>query len=495
MSDEERERQSVIQQAVESEIQYIEALDTVESIYIEPLKMIKPQIIPNERLEPFLQATFDGLLVLRENNRRLVERLKVRQREQSGLLEGVGDIFLNAFIDWEDYYPDYVGNLPTIESMIREEQSLNENFKLFLQDCERKPECQGMDLITYLQRPAHRLGRYAVYLNAILKETPEGHPDCGYLVEGMKAVKRLTDLGNIVSWQLSDPNTSHIQGWTDIVEPETITSLSKKEIERQNNIFELIRTEMGYLKDLERFTTVFIRPLRDSKDNIIPNNRIDHFIYEVFSNHVDLVEIHRSLVRALHKRQREQHPVVDSITDCVLDAALNWDEAYETYMPHYPYAKNAYDEEIMMNEKFADFVTACRRLPECRRQDLSAFLFLPPQRLPRYPLLLGDILKHAPDDHPDKINIKEVIDIIKSKIKEINVNVGVATEKVKLRDYSKVILHRDGTPNGLDLSNDTRTLVHEDIVIRHSEGTTSMTTSNSDIKMMLFDHYREFFLY
>lgn len=50
-----------------------------------------------------------------------------------------------------------------------------------------------------------------------------------------------------------------------------------------------------------------------------------------------------------------------------------------------------------------------------------------------------------------------------------------------LTDYEK----------GLDLANDARTLVYEDTVIRHSEGTTSMTTSNSDIKMMLFDHYRE----
>ncbi|TIA71928.1 hypothetical protein E3P91_02323 [Wallemia ichthyophaga] len=489
LDDQERERQSVIQQALESEVQYLEALDTIESLYIEPLRMVKPSIIPLERLESFIEATFAGLLALREYNRRLVEQFKIRQREQSGLLEAAGDIFLSSFIEWQDCYPDYVGSLPTIESMIREEQELNGKFRDFLMECERKPESQGMDLITHLQRPAHRLSRYAVYLNAILKETPEGHTDCGYLVEGMKAVKRLTDIGTLVLWQHSDPNHSNIQGWTDLVEPEVIMSLDKKEIERQNNIFELIRTEMGYVKDLERFTKVFIRPLRDAKDSIIPNYRIDHFIYEVFGNHVDLFELHNSFIKQLHKRQREQHPIIDSITDCVLSIALNWGEAYETYLPHYPYAKNAYDEEIMTNEKFVEFVSACRRLPECRRQDLSAFLFLPPQRLPRYPLLLGDIVKHTKPDHPDKLNIEDVIELIKSKIKEINANVGVATEKVKLRNYSKIIIHRDGSVNGLDLANDARTLVYEDTVIRHSEGTTSMTTSNSDIKMMLFDHY------
>ena len=41
-------------------------------------------------------------------------------------------------------------------------------------------------------------------------------------------------------------------------------------------------------------------------------------------------------------------------------------------------------------------------VPECRRLSLADFLDQPRRRLSKYPLLLNEIIKATPVDHPDR---------------------------------------------------------------------------------------------
>lgn len=58
----------------------------------------------------------------------------------------------------------------------------------------------------------------------------------------------------------------------------------------------------------------------------------------------------------LHEIQREEHPLIRSISAPVYDAALNWRDAYMTYIPHYPIAEYMVDEEKANNKDFKAFV-------------------------------------------------------------------------------------------------------------------------------------------
>jgi len=57
----------------------------------------------------------------------------------------------------------------------------------------------------------------------------------------------------------------------------------------------------------------------------------------------------------LHEIQREEHPIIRSISAPVFDAALNWTEAYMEYIPHYPIAAYRIDDEIANNLAFKTF--------------------------------------------------------------------------------------------------------------------------------------------
>lgn len=76
---------------------------------------------------------FGNILDLRECNRRLLELINVRQREQAPVIQGIGDIFLEAATEFRVTYPNYVGNLPVAEKRMKDELEKNAEFKRFVE--------------------------------------------------------------------------------------------------------------------------------------------------------------------------------------------------------------------------------------------------------------------------------------------------------------------------------------------------------------------------
>lgn len=147
-------------------------------------------------------------------------------------------------------------------------------------------------------------------------------------------------------------------------------------------IFELIKGEMGYVKDLEAIGTVrrisihapcvilimlkmYVQPLKNSDPPIIPHERLSSFLHDAYHNYVELLHLHRRLLERLHEIQRDEHPNIRSITAPVLDAALNWHDAYMEYVPNYPISHYRIDEEMQNNIAFKAFADVCedRNLP------------------------------------------------------------------------------------------------------------------------------------
>lgn len=104
---------------------------------------------------------------------------------------------------------------------------------------------------------------------------------------------------------------------------------------------------------------MYIEPLRSAEPPIVPTDRLDQFITDVFHNFAELHEHHSRLVEKFHEIQTEQHPVIHSITAPVFDAALNFREAYMEYIPNYPIAAYRIDDEMENNLAFKTFVDVC----------------------------------------------------------------------------------------------------------------------------------------
>ena len=80
---------------------------------------------------------------------------------------------------------------------------------------------------------------------------------------------------------------------------------------------------------------------------------------------------------------------------------MDFFQMYSGYVQAFPTALSVYDRHTRTNKEFRGFIGACMESPSCRGLDICAFLLTPIQRLPRYLLLLNELIKYTDSNHPD----------------------------------------------------------------------------------------------
>ncbi|KAL1924397.1 uncharacterized protein VTP21DRAFT_7432 [Calcarisporiella thermophila] len=267
--------------------------------------------------------------------------------------------------------------------------------------------------------------------------------------------------------------------WIHSVPKEIADSVSSEERKRQENIFELIYTEKDFVSDMEYLREFWIRPLLTT--NIIPEDRRDKFVHDVFYNILEVHAINARMCDALQKRQNA-YAVVDQIGDLLLDHVVNF-EPFVRYGAHQMIGKYVFERERAVNQLFAQFVHEIERRPESRKLELNGYLTKPTTRLARYNLLLGQILKHTPEGHPDHVNIPRVMEIIREFLNRVNVETGKTENRFNLEQLHERIVFKAGSePVDLHLLDSHRQLILKGPLNRKGGD------QNSDLQVFLFDH-------
>lgn len=82
--------------------------------------------------------------------------------------------------------------------------------------------------------------------------------------------------------------------------------------------------------------------------------------------------------------------------------------AYKDYCSNQMAAKAMLDQK-KQDRRVHDFLQRCLESPFSRKLDLWSFLDIPRSRLVKYPLLLREILRHTPPDHPDVNDLEKAV--------------------------------------------------------------------------------------
>jgi hypothetical protein len=224
------DRQTIIRQAIQSEIQYEADLTAMEKLFI--IGLGQEDVIPYHRLDGFLSDVFGNAMELREACRRILDNFSIRQREQHPLIRTVGDIFLEAATDFRLIYPEYTGNVPSAELVIRKELDENPQFRLFNERVVR--EDRRRDIKYLVARPTNQLQRYPALLEAILNATEEEDPDRDFLVEALSSIRNLSAISQLKVFHGSKGRgVAGKKQWYDLVPEEMRRDLPKKEQKRQ----------------------------------------------------------------------------------------------------------------------------------------------------------------------------------------------------------------------------------------------------------------------
>ncbi|KAG6885341.1 hypothetical protein C0993_002970 [Termitomyces sp. T159_Od127] len=434
LSETEIQRQNIIHNLIEKEEQYVQDLDIVELNFIRPLRKASPAVVHD--VDEFIDDVFGGILDLRECNRRLIEVMYVRQREEGPVIRAIGDVMFDAAVEFRLPYPAYIGHHPIGEKRLKDEMERNPEFKLFIEPS-RNGDAPRLDLKHFLNRPTEHLQKLPGSLEAILKVTEPENADYEALEAAIDAIKNLQAVAQLATFQSAMGRGAPGKWeWHDLVSAEIIHKYPKGEIKRQ----------------------------------------------------AELYEHHNELVKEFHRIQREQHPVIGSIIEPLTHAALQFREAYQDYIPNYPIAAYRIDDEMANNPAFKTFVESCVRHPDAHRLDMKNFINRPIPRLLRYELLLKGILEQTPPESSDIEQIPETIDLIKSLGKETEPGVAAAKQKVEVWRYNSNLLFKAGENVDMDLLNPNRSLVHSGKLLRQPESGLEWN-GWSELYVLLFDNY------
>ncbi|KAL6307423.1 hypothetical protein BKA93DRAFT_815806 [Sparassis latifolia] len=273
--------------------------------------------------------------------------------------------------------------------------------------------------------------------------------------------------------------------WYRLVPAEAREVLGKIEVQRQSNLFEIIKSERDYVKDLNLLKEVFIEPLGYTPT--ISKSRSKDFVKGVFSNLDQILAHHTRMLDALFVRQREQHPLIQSLADIILDACVHFQEEYKEYIEHYPLAEARHRDEMRRNQRYNDYIQQCSLDPRTRKRDLITFITRPVTRLPRLRLQLDTLSKHTMADHPDAEQLPLIMDTLSLVLDSIQPGIADAEDKVKYWNLCESLMYDKGEIIDLDLYGDNRTLVHSGPLARKYRSEVSYNWA--DLHVALLDNY------
>ncbi|KAJ2787908.1 RHO1 GDP-GTP exchange protein 2 [Coemansia interrupta] len=256
---------------------------------------------------------------------------------------------------------------------------------------------------------------------------------------------------------VSEDGAMQLQLWRDTVPVSLLQSLSPDAIARQEAIYELVATELAYLRDLELIDAVFGQPLL-SAPHIMPREQAQEFLRNLFYNYNELIANSRALYARLRERQSAA-AVVSGVGD-IFDEWADSLEAFVEYAVHVPAAQCALESQLLNNRAMADFLATAESAPGARRLPVQSFLGRAATRLARYPLLLDAIHRRTLVSSEGDM-LQSASKKVRHALAEIDRRTGENAAELRMRQINQRLRLVPGARESLALDSPARRLIKE----------------------------------
>ncbi|KAL6078366.1 Rho guanine nucleotide exchange factor (GEF) 17 [Balamuthia mandrillaris] len=245
----------------------------------------------------------------------------------------------------------------------------------------------------------------------------------------------------------SSPSPSHSSSTIEALkgtttsQPTTPQPDRKKTPEQQVEALtaEFLQTERTYVNGLRVLVEVYLKGVRADELMSVKD------IQTVFSNVDVIFELNQKLLSDLEKtHEAGGGSILKNLCDN-LGTFIPFLKMYTQYINNYDNAHKRV-KKLSNSAAFKTFLQQCKSRPECNSLGLHDHLIMPVQRLPRYELLLRDILRYTPDDSAEHSKIKNLLGTIQ------NVNKYVNESKRSQETRQKLYKLKDACkPKGVDI--------------------------------------------
>ncbi|KAJ1673096.1 RHO1 GDP-GTP exchange protein 2, partial [Spiromyces aspiralis] len=175
-----------IYEVIGTERDYVHDMRLIDTIFVEPL-LRRDDIIPANTVGAKIWEIFYNYSEALQINDRLCAALCSLQ-EKHHTMPGIG----GPFMEWTKNLEPLVAysvHVPEAQAEIECEMARNPEFAKFVADAESHPDSRKLPLQSFVGRPAARLARYTLLLDAVLKHTPADNPDRALLPVVISKVK------------------------------------------------------------------------------------------------------------------------------------------------------------------------------------------------------------------------------------------------------------------------------------------------------------------
>ncbi|KAF1931662.1 Rho guanyl nucleotide exchange factor [Didymella exigua CBS 183.55] len=268
---------------------------------------------------------------------------------------------------------------------------------------------------------------------------------------------------------------------------EDVVGADKKEVERQNNLHEIVQGEDQYMDRLDVLRRLYRDRLVSAQPPVVPPKKLNRFINDVFSKADAVKKANEDhLLPQIKYRQQEQGPWIVGFSDIFREWIRKAKQAYIEYAAAFPYASFLVRQEADRNMLFRAFLdeTQAHRLSE--RLPWQNFLKAPIDRLQRYGLLIDTVIKNSIVDNDEKRNLIIAKEEIKAVTLECDARVAEMERKVSLTDLQSKLILRPGMQRvELNLDHLGRELIYRGDLQRMGGSRFNWLETHA----LLFDHY------
>ncbi|KAL3480481.1 CNH domain-containing protein [Aspergillus californicus] len=281
-----------------------------------------------------------------------------------------------------------------------------------------------------------------------------------------------------------------VEDWVTFykVPKEVRETHSRKEIDRQNNLHEIVTTEDSFMGQLDVLRELYRDRLATYEPPIISPKRITKFLTDVFGK-VDAVKRVNEdfLLAQLKYRQKEQGPFIAGFSDIFREWIRKAKTVYISYAATFPYANYLIRKEAERNVVFRSFLSTARDHKLSNRLSWDTFLKAPITRIQRYTLLLSTVYRNMTKDSEEKTNLAQAIEEIKMVALDCDKMVGDMSKQVDLKELGAKLQLRPEMKKDveLNLGHLGREVIYRGDLQRPGYRTRFLV----DTHAILFDHY------
>ncbi|KAM9998849.1 hypothetical protein ACTFIZ_002404 [Dictyostelium cf. discoideum] len=193
----------------------------------------------------------------------------------------------------------------------------------------------------------------------------------------------------------------------------------EKEKKRKMIAQEILQTEKVYVQKLRAIVDVYLTPFKvAATENPHPPLTLDQ-IHSIFSEILIIFNYNSHFYSKLDERMKENSNVL--ILGDLFLSITDFLKSYSVYVNNYTKAMNTL-EKVKKNPNVEALLQTFQQNPACDSLDLNSLLIMPVQRVPRYILLLSELIKCTDPKNPDYENLNKALEKMKVLASVINEN-------------------------------------------------------------------------